>query len=520
MVGIINIDNNLRTDGSCSASCNSNQEIAMQRDRSQAGEQQPLNEPGARADAGFGAEGAAMLRDIWAALGQPAELLDHVHAVGMGQGDLPSVYAVTDLAAASVGAAALSMASLLARRQSRMPAVQIDRALASRWFAYSIQPQGWSLPPAWDPISGDYETRDGWIKLHTNAPHHRAAALRALGLDPHDAAMRRETVGEVVRSACAGDLETEVVNQGGCAAQMHSAQAWAGHPQGSAVHAEPLLMMREFDAGLPRPDWPLGTEKPLQGIRVLDLTRILAGPVATRFLAGYGAEVLRIDPLDWDEPALAPEVTLGKRRARLDLRSGDGVATFERLLAQADVLVHGYRSDALEKLGLGVQRRRELNPGLVDVCLDAYGWTGDWRARRGFDSLVQMSSGIAEAGMRIQGKSVPTPLPVQALDHAAGYLLAAAVLRGLERRLDHGAGSSTRASLARTAAMFTQHSLPRQRETAALPEAQASDYAGHIERTPWGPARRMLPPCAITGTRMQWAIPAGNLGDSAPAWDR
>src|SRR5690606_14976535 len=153
----------------------------------------------------------------------------------------------------------------------------------------------------------------------------------------------------------------------------------------------------------------------LAGIRVLDLTRILSGPIATRFLAGYGADVLRIDPIDWDEPAVAPDVTLGKRRARLDLRSPEGKATFEHLLQQADVLVHGYRSDALEKLGLGETRRRELNPGLVDVCLDAYGWTGDWRARRGFDSLVQMSSGIAHAGMTLLNKPIPTPLPVQAL---------------------------------------------------------------------------------------------------------
>jgi crotonobetainyl-CoA:carnitine CoA-transferase CaiB-like acyl-CoA transferase len=120
--------------------------------------------------------------------------------------------------------------------------------------------------------------------------------------------------------------------------------------------------------------------------------------------------------------------------------------------------------------------------------------------------------------MCIQGKSVPTPLPVQALDHATGYLLAAAVLRGLGRRLDNGSGSSTRASLARTAAMLMQHSLPQRRENAELPKTQAGDFAGDIERTPWGPVQRMLPPCAITGTLMHWTIPAGNLGDSAPTW--
>jgi len=487
----------------------------MDRDEAEK-KQNPVSQREGHIQEGFGLEGTGMLREIWAALGQPADLLTRLRAGG--EGDLPSVYAVTDLATASVGAAALSMASLIARRHGHVPTVQVDRVLASRWFKQSIQPIGWSLPPTWDAIAGDYEARDGWIKLHTNAPLHRLAALRALALDPSDGSIRREKVAAAVKSMNARDLESAIIAQGGCAAEMRSAQEWAIHPQGRAVALEPLLAVQESEIGAAPADWPLDMEQPLRGIRVLDLTRILAGPVATRFLAGYGAHVLRIDPIDWDEPVVAPEVTLGKKRARLDLRSRDGLATFERLLSEADVLVHGYRGDALEKLGLGGRRRRELNPSLVDVSLDAYGWTGPWCVRRGFDSLVQMSSGIAEAGMRIQGKSEPTPLPVQALDHATGYLLAAAVLTGLARRIDHGRGSSTRASLARTAAMFTQNSAPRLRENVPLRDEQTRDYAHEIEQTPWGSARRLLPPYTVAGAPVRWALPAGNLGDSAPAW--
>ena len=473
-------------------------------------------EPVVQVDTGFGQEGAAMLRAIWAALGQPAELLDHARVTG--EGELPSVYAVTDLAVASIGAAALAMAALLARRRERVPAVVVDRVLASRWFSRSIQPLGWSLPPAWDAIAGDYEARDGWIRLHTNAPHHRRAALRALGLDPAHADIDRGRVAAAVRSECARELERRVVDQGGCAAEMRSEQAWAEHPQGIAVRAEPLVAVCDVDAGSTRADWPLPAQRPLDAIRVLDLTRVLAGPVATRFLASYGAHVLRVDPPHWEEPVAAPEMTLGKQRARLDLKSAEGRASFEGLLIRADVLVHGYRSDALERLGLGEHRRRELNPGLVDVCLDAYGWTGDWRARRGFDSLVQMSTGIAEAGMRLLGRPAPTPLPVQALDHATGYLLAAAVLRGLARRIDHGGGSSARASLARTAALLTDISHARRRDAAALRDEQPGDYAPEIERTAWGPARRMLPPYAIEGTSARWSLAAGNLGDGQARW--
>lgn len=468
------------------------------------------------ADAALSQEGAAMLRAMWSALGEPAALLERVRFTG--EGELPSVYPVTDLAAASVAVAALSMAALVGRRSGNVPAVRVDRVLASRWFARSIQPLGWAVPPPWDPIAGDYEARDGWIRLHTNAPHHRGAALVALGLNPDDGQVAREQVAAAVRGAGAGELEAAVVGQGGCAAAMRGADDWARHPQGAAVRAEPLLAIGEVALSAAPAEWPLRPRRPLEGIRVLDLTRILAGPVATRFLAGYGAQVLRIDPPGWDEPAAAPEVTLGKRRARLDLKRPEGVAAFERLLAQADVLVHGYRADALERLGLGERRRRELNPALVDVSLDAYGWTGEWRTRRGFDSLVQMSAGIAEAGMTVLGRPAPTPLPVQALDHATGYLLAAAVLRGLARRIDDGAGSSARTSLARMAALLTGSSTPRRRDAAPLPAEQPNDYAGGIEQTAWGPAKRLRPPCAIEGTTARWTLPAGRLGDGEAAW--
>jgi crotonobetainyl-CoA:carnitine CoA-transferase CaiB-like acyl-CoA transferase len=167
-------------------------------------------------------------------------------------------------------------------------------------------------------------------------------------------------------------------------------------------------------------------------------------------MAGFGADVLRIDPPTWDEPGVVPEVTLGKRCARLDLRSSADRAIWLELLRRADVLVHGYRADALDNLGLDARTRRDIRPGLVDVSLNAYGWSGPLRNRRGFDSLVQMSAGIADAGMRLLAKDRPTPLPFQALDHATGYLLAAAVVRGLTQRIATGRGFEARASLDRS----------------------------------------------------------------------
>ncbi|GJD62719.1 CoA transferase [Methylobacterium frigidaeris] len=449
---------------------------------------------------------AAILDTIRGALG--AEATPPVRVTGAGA--LPSRYPVSDLAAASVAAAGLALAELVEARFRRRPGVTVDRRLAAFWFARSLHPQGWDLPPLWDPVAGDYRAADGWIRLHTNAPHHRDAALSVLGAPPE-----RDAVAQAVARWRADDLENAVVAAGGCAAAMRSAGAWAAHPQGEAVAREPLIAWEAGGAGEPglsgaRPD------RPLAGLRVLDLTRVLAGPVATRVLAGFGATVLRLDPPGWEEPGVVPEMTLGKTCARLDLKEPAGRARFEALLAGADVLVHGYRSDALAHLGLDAEVRARLRPGLIDISLDAYGWTGPWRARRGFDSLVQMSSGLAEAGMASAGAGRPVPLPVQALDHATGYLMAAASLHGLTQRLATGRGGTARLSLARTAVLLAAAPAPLPEEAPAA--LGRSDFAEGPEPTGWGPALRLRPPLTLDGVPMRWDRAAGPLGAAAPAW--
>ena len=448
-----------------------------------------------------------LLVSVWRALGGDVAWPDRVEICG--QGDLPSAFAVTDLAVAAVGAAALAVAERAALANSRPPRVVVDRRLASLWFGFSLRPQGWTLPPVWDPIAGDYPAADRSIRLHTNAARHREAALAALGC-----VGEREAVAAAVRGARADELEAAIVARGGCAAAMRSLAAWVDHLQGRAVAAEPLILIDKHGA-FGAADRPIDPARPLAGVRILDLTRILAGPVATRFLAAFGADVLRLDPPEWDEPSVAPEVTLGKRCARLNLKDADGRGRFLALLATADVIVHGYRPGALDALGLDESERRRARPGLVDVSLDAYGWSGPWAGRRGFDSLVQMSAGIAEEGMRRFGKDKPTPLPVQALDHAAGYLLAAAATRGLTERSASGAGSSHRVSLARVAALLTNE---RAKTNAPFAPIDECDYVSEIERTDWGPARRLRPPAAVDGAPMLWAHPAGRLGVAPPAW--
>lgn len=415
-----------------------------------------------------------------------------------GEAEFPSCFRVSELATASLKAAAREMAALRGARNAL-----IDRRLASLWFDMTLRPTGWELPSAWDPVAGDYAAADGWIRLHTNAPHHRAAALSVLGC--------RAERGHVTKAVATWDkagLEAAVVAAGGAPAAMHSLDEWATHPQGKAVAAEPLIAWQETGAS--------SAPVSMNGLRVLDLTRVLAGPVATRFLAGYGAEVLRIDPPGWSEPGVEPEVTLGKRRAGLDLTRREDRATFEDLLRTTDVLVHGYRLGALEGLGYGEEARRKLSPGIIDVSLCAYGWTGPWAGRRGFDSLVQMSCGVAAEGMRRRGASRPVPLPVQALDHATGCLMAAAVLRALRQRQANGRVVSARLSLARTGALLVSGGV---RDITGAPIAETgADLAPEIEQTGWGPARRLRFPVTLDRQPPRWDIPAGPLRVDPPSW--
>ncbi len=446
-----------------------------------------------------------LLTPIQAALDFP-----HIALPETSAGALPSAFAVTDLAVASIGAAGQAVARLIQQQTGRLPSVSVDRRLASLWFSSSIRPVGWQVPPLWDPVAGDYASADGWIRLHTNAPHHRAAAEQVLG----PVADRAEMATKVA-TWNAAELEQAIVDAGGCAAQMRTWQAWQQHPQGLAVNAEELIQRQVFDTGIDKP-WFGSPARPLAGIKVLDLTRVLAGPVASRFLAGLGADVLRIDSPTWNEPGVVPEMTLGKRCARLDLKSPEGRQVFEALLKDADVLFHGYRADALEQLGYTLGERQHLAPGLIDVSLNAYGWSGPWRNRRGFDSLVQMSSGIAEAGMAWKQGDKPVPLPLQALDHTTGYLMAASAIQALSERFASGRGSSARLSLARTAKLLVDAGqVPQQ---AALRGEDINDQGLVVEQTAWGQAHRLLAPLSISGTPLQWDLPAVELGSHRPQW--
>jgi hypothetical protein len=472
--------------------------------------------PGIVTIAGMRSAFTDVISRLWNAAGSPEErgreLPGAVTATGP-RSVLPSAFDVTGLATGAVAVATLAAARLAAaRRDSLPPAVTVDSREASASFAGEglFRPVGWTRPPLWDPIAGNYRAADGWIRLHTNYARHRAAAERVLAA--HD----RDTVRAAVAGQPAAEIEQAIVDAGGAAAAMHDRGDWLASAAGAATSPAPPLDITESQRSGPAAWTAAGSGRPFTGVRVLDLTRVIAGPVCTRFLAAYGADVLRIDPPGFGEvPSLLPETTLGKRTAALDLASPAGRATFEGLLADADVLVVGLRAGALARLGYDDHALTALSPGLVIASLNAYGWDGPWRNRRGFDSLVQMSCGIAADGAAAAGSDEPVPLPVQALDHATGWLLAAAIARALTRQLTAPVTAYIRTSLIGTASLLYTLDRP----AGQPPRTDPGTFALEDATTAWGPAKRVPLPGHIEGIPPHWAQQAGPLGRHRARWN-
>jgi crotonobetainyl-CoA:carnitine CoA-transferase CaiB-like acyl-CoA transferase len=455
-----------------------------------------------------------LYQSMWAALGGPGDLGSGVSFSG---GEvLPGPFAVSHVGAASFAAVGAAIADLVSTVTGKAPAVHVDRALASAWLAYWSEPVGWDRGTPWHGVSTDYAASDGrWVRLQANYDHLRRAAAKALG-----AAEDRAAFARAIAAMTADEAEQVIVTGGGAAAATRTLDDWAAHPQGRAVAAEPLIDTTFGDGTAGSLDgWVPTPERPLAGIRVLDVTRVLAGPVGTRTLAGYGAEVLRIDPPGFLEPggsAGGGDLTLGKRCVYLDMSTQAGRDTFLTLLSQADVLVHGLRPGALDGLGLGADVRRAAAPGVIEVTLNAYGWTGPWQGRRGFDTLVQTSSGMSDELMRRGGLPGPKLLPSQVLDFATGYLIAAAAIRGLAERARHGRWSSWRLALARTGALL--RNAGEAPPEAALGEPADSWYEQRVYNFPKGPVRRLAWPTTVEHAPLFWERAGDPYGTATPVW--
>lgn len=439
----------------------------------------------------------AFLGTAWRSLGEPPQALELV-AAETAPVPLASTLAVGSLVRDAVAAASLS-ASLLAARTTggavgavALDPVRIATAVTSeRHFLLDGR-----KPDVWAELSGFWATGDGWVRTHANYPHHRARLLQALGLEDADAAALRAALAD----RTADDVEELVSAAGGVATAVRTEEDWRARPQRAAVAEAPLIGLRRIGDAPAREPGP---------IRVLDLTRVIAGPVASRTLALWGADVLRIDGPRYPEiPFQHLDTGNGKRSAVLDLETDR--ERFDELLRTADVVVTGYRGGALDRFGLSPEALVERRPGLVVARLTAWGIEGPLAHRRGFDSIVQAATGIA--WLESSDGDAPGALPAQALDHSAGYLLAAGITSALRRRLDEGGSWLVETSLARVAQeLLDAPRAPRPEPIDFVPTVITRDTAaGRLTSTLAAPH--------YLGGPDDWDAPPVPWGSSEPSW--
>jgi crotonobetainyl-CoA:carnitine CoA-transferase CaiB-like acyl-CoA transferase len=451
-----------------------------------------------------------ILADLWTAAGGDLAALDAVTLTG-DEPQLPSSFRVAAAAQASIAAAGLAAAQIWKLRSGQSQGVTVDmrHAVVECRSERYLHVDGKPPPPAWDAIAGIYKTRDRrFVRLHTNFPHHRDAVCRVLNCKPE-----RDEVQAALMQWDGEAFETAAYASGGVVALMRSHDEWSNLPQAKALAALPLISIEKIGEAAPRP-WPAGT-RPLSGLRVLDLSRVIAGPVAGRTLAAHGADVMLISGPDLPAiPWLTIDTGRGKLTSFVELRSEQG----RDLLAQADIFSQGYRPQSIAGLGFSPQDAARISPGIVSVSLSAYGHAGPWAERRGFDSLVQTATGFNHAEGQAAGVEGPKELPAQMLDHATGYLMAFGAVMAKARQSREGGSWHVRVSLAQTGRWLWD--LGRVTDGLKTEDLRSEAAAPFIEELPsgFGPLRSVSHSAILSKTPAYWARPAMPLGSHPPQW--
>jgi crotonobetainyl-CoA:carnitine CoA-transferase CaiB-like acyl-CoA transferase len=455
-----------------------------------------------------------VLADLWRAAGQPEASLESLTLTG-AEPVLPSSLAIGTAAQATIAAAALAANELWHLRTGRRQRVGVDMRHAGIEFRSERYLQIDGKPPHEhrDKTVGLYRTRDGrWIRLHTNLPHHRAGTLKLLGAEYDRADVQRKIDGWN-----AYDLEDAAATAGLVVTATRSFAEWDATPQGQAVARQPLFSIEKI-GDAPKEPLPAG-DRPLTGINVLDLTRVIAGPVCGRTLAAHGADVINISAAHLPQmEALVIDTNRGKRSAQLDLREPASRERLTALLRDGDIFIQGYRPGAIAQYGFGAEDAARIRPGIVCVSLCAYGYEGPWANRRGFDSLVQNANGMNVAEAEAAGEDKPKPLPCQALDHATGYLMAFGAMTALNRRATEGGSWHVRCSLAQSG-HWLRH-LGRIEGGLAAPDPSFDDVRDCLEETPsgFGALTAVRHAATMSETPPQWLRPSARLGTHAAEW--
>ncbi|MGN8088763.1 CoA transferase [Ralstonia sp. 22086] len=456
------------------------------------------------------------LGQLWTVLGQPADVLSRATLTG-AEPALPSSFAVGTLAQSTIAAAALAAAQVDTLRSGRQQTVSVDMHHAALEFRSEryFRVDGQLPPEPWDKIAGLYRCGDGrWVRLHTNFAHHRDGVLKLLGC-----AYDRAAVAAALNQWQAEAFEEAAAQAGMVVTAARTFEEWDAHPQGIAVASQPLMTIERIGDAPPQQLPAHADGRPLSGVRVLDLTRVIAGPVCGRTLVAHGADVLLVTgPHLPAIPPLVIDTGRGKRSAQLDLRDAAGADQLRTLLRDADIFVQGYRPGGLAALEFGPEQVAALRPGIVYVSLCAYGYDGPWANRRGFDSLVQTASGFNWAEAQAASDAKPRPLPAQALDHGAGYLMAAGAMTALARRMTEGGSWHVRVSLAQTAHWLRSFGRMANGFDAADPRYE--EIGAYLETSPsgFGALTALRHAGQLSDTPPHWTLPSVPLGTHPARW--
>jgi crotonobetainyl-CoA:carnitine CoA-transferase CaiB-like acyl-CoA transferase len=452
------------------------------------------------------------LAAVWQFGQMPPEALDHASLSGADP-VLPSSFAVGTAAQVPIAAAALAACELGHARGQARQGVRVDMLHAALecvgWFSVDGR-----VPEMWDKFSGLYRCADGWVRVHANFAHHRDGALRLLGLAPESA--QRADAERALLTWRALEFEQAAAERGLVVAALRRFDEWDQHPQGQAIAAQPLISFERIgDAPPYRLPRLAGDQRPLSGLRVLDLTRILAGPACGRALAAYGADVMLVNAPHLPNIESIASTSRGKLSAHVDLRSDQGRHDLDALLTSTHVFVQGYRPGGIEQLGYGPQTLAQRRPGIVCVSLSAYGTEGPWRSRRGFDSLVQTAMGFNHAEADAAGQPEPKPLPMQILDYATGHLMAFAASAALLRQMREGGSWHVRVSLGQTAQWIRSLGRVPGGLGTAWPDRQP-----YLEttRSGYGELVAVRHSAQLSLTPARWTRPSVPPGTDLPVW--
>jgi crotonobetainyl-CoA:carnitine CoA-transferase CaiB-like acyl-CoA transferase len=454
---------------------------------------------------------------IWQLGGGDPSALDHLTLTGE-EPALPSTFAVGTMAQATVAASALAAAEFWRARTGRQQRVAVDMCHAAAEFRSEryLQVEGVPERSVWDKVAGVYKVGDGrYVRVHANMPHHRERTLRLLGAE-YD----RADVARKLQDWSGEALETTAAENGMVITMMRSPEEWRAHSQGRALAGLPLFeIVRIGDA--PTRARPAG-ERPLSGVRVLDLTRVIAGPVCGRTLAAHGADVLSVTgPGIPDMASLIMDGGRGKLRAEIDLTQESGRVTLRGLAQSADVFVQGYRPGAIAAKGFSPEALAELAPGIVCVSLSAWGHAGPWAGRRGFDSLVQNANGLNAAEATAAGVEGPKELPCQALDHGTGFLMATGAMMALKRQAEEGGSWLVRVSLAQTGEwLWSLGRHPVEALKTADPRRQDVGDLLEVSESGFGRMTAVRHAGLLSATPARFDRPSVPLGHDAAEWPR